>query len=109
MHEKKTRHRALRTTPPALLVISRTFARDNHLRNSILSFSPQDTKFVRSQTLRAISSNRAPGLHFAGYFFDLKVPRFEKDGVEFTIDPGPHLADAHSIVNRAALLYLADI
>jgi hypothetical protein len=33
-----------------------------------LSFSTQDTKFIRNQTLRAISSNRAPGLHFAGYF-----------------------------------------
>src|SRR4051812_41727216 len=78
-------------------------------RNQILSFSPQDTKFIRNQTLRAISSNRAPGLHFAGYFFDLKVPRFEKDGVEFTIDAGPHCADANGIVNRAAVLYLADI
>jgi len=74
-----------------------------------LSFSPQDAEFIRSQTLRAISSNRAPGLHFAGYFFDLNVPRFEAGGVEFTIDPGPHCADAHGIVNRAALLYLADI
>lgn len=66
-------------------------------------------EFVRSRTLRAISSNRAPGLHFAGYFFNLNVPRFETDGVEFTIDPGPHCADANGIVNRAALLYLADI
>jgi len=32
-----------------------------------LSFSTQDTEFIRSQTLRAISSNRAPGLHFVGY------------------------------------------
>ncbi len=74
-----------------------------------MSFSTQDTAFIRSQTLRAISSNRAPGLHFAGYFFNLNVPRFEADGVEFTIDPGPHCADANGIVNRAALLYLADI
>ncbi|MDB5821366.1 MAG: hypothetical protein JWR21_70 [Herminiimonas sp.] len=74
-----------------------------------MSFSPQDTEFVRSQTLRAISSNRAPGMHFAGYFFNITAQRFEKDGVEFTIDPGPHCADANGIVNRAALLYLADI
>jgi len=74
-----------------------------------LSFSSQDTEFIRTQTLRAISSNRAPGLHFAGYFFNLTVARFETDGVEFTIDPGPHCADANGIVNRAALLYLADI
>ena len=74
-----------------------------------MSFSTQDTEFIRNQTLRAISSNRAPGLHFAGYFFNLTVPRFETEGVEFTIDPGPHCADANGIVNRAALLYLADI
>jgi acyl-coenzyme A thioesterase PaaI-like protein len=74
-----------------------------------LSFSKQDTEYIRNQTLRAISSNRAPGLHFAGYFFNLEVPRFETEGVEFAIEPGPHLADANGIVNRAALLYLADI
>ena len=45
----------------------------------ILSFSPQDTEFIRNQALRAISSNRAPGLHFAAYFFNLNVPRFEKE------------------------------
>ena len=41
-----------------------------------MSFSTQDIKFIRSQTLRAISSNRAPGLHFAGYFFNITAPRF---------------------------------
>lgn len=74
-----------------------------------MSFSPQDIDFIRSQTLRAISSNRAPGLHFAGYFLNLNVPRFATEGVEFTIEPGPHCADANGVVNRAALLYLADI
>ncbi len=74
-----------------------------------MSFSLQDTEFIRTQTLRALSSNRAPGLHFAGYFFNITAQRFEIDGVEFTIDPGPHCADANGIVNRAALLYLADI
>ncbi len=74
-----------------------------------MSFSTQDAEFIRSRTLRAISSNRAPGLHFAGYFFNLNVPRFETGGVDFTLDPGPHCADANGFVNRAALLYLADI
>lgn len=74
-----------------------------------MSFSPEDIDFIRKQTLRAISSNRAPGLHFAGYFFNITAQRFETEGVEFTIDPGPHCADANGIVSRAALLYLADI
>ncbi len=74
-----------------------------------MSFSKQETEFIRNQTLRAISSNRAPGLQFAGYFFNITARRFETDGVEFTIDPGPHCADANGIVNRATVLYLADI
>ena len=74
-----------------------------------MSFSTQDIDFIRKQTLRALSGNRAPGLHFAAYFFNLAVPRFETEGVEFVIDPGPQCTDAHGIVNRAAVLYLADI
>ena len=74
-----------------------------------MSFSLQDSEFIRRQTLRAISSNRAPGMHFAGYFLNLTRQRFETGGVEFTIDPGPHCADANGIVNRVALLYLADM
>lgn len=74
-----------------------------------MSFSTEDIEFIRNQTLRAISSNRAPGLQFAGYFFNFTARRFETDGVEFTIDPGPHCADANGIVNRAALIYMADI
>ena len=94
---------------PVDLVISRSFVSATTLGIFILSFSPQDTDFIRKQALRALSSNRAPGLHFAGYFFNLQVPRFETEGVEFVIDAGPHCADAHGHVNRAALLYLADI
>ncbi len=75
----------------------------------ILSFSQPDTDFIRRQTLRAISSNRAPGMHFAGYFLNFTRQRFETSGVEFTIEPGPHCADADGIVNRAALLYMADM
>ena len=72
------------------------------LRNFILSFSTQDAEFIRSQTLRAISSNRAPGMNFAGYFFNFTAQRFETAGVELTIDPGPQCADANGIVNREA-------
>ncbi len=74
-----------------------------------MSFSQQDTDFIRAQVLRAISSNRAPGMHFAGYFLNFTPRRFKTDGVEFTVDPGPHCANADGIVNRAALLYAADM
>ena len=74
-----------------------------------MSFNKQDTDFIRSQTLRAISSNRAPGMHFAGYFLRFTPQRFKTDGVEFSVEPGPHCANANGIVNRAALLYSADM
>ena len=74
-----------------------------------MSFSTEDTEFIRSRGLRALSSNRAPGMNFAGYFFNFTAQRFETGGVEFTIDPGPHCADANGIVSRVALLYMADM
>ena len=74
-----------------------------------MNFSAQDADFIRRQTLRAISSNRAPGMHFAGYFLEFTPQRFDAGGVEFTIDPGPHCTDADGFVNRAALLYMADM
>ena len=80
----------------------------NHL-NHHSQLSAQDTQFIRQQTLRALSSNRAPGMHFAGYFLRFTPQRFQKEGVEFTVEPGPHCADANGVVSRAALLYSADM
>lgn len=74
-----------------------------------MSFSSQDTAFVRELTLRALSSNRAPGMQFAGYFFRVAAQRFEREGVAFRVEPGPHCANADGVVNRAVLLYAADI
>lgn len=74
-----------------------------------MSFSAQDINFIRKQAMRAISSIRAPGLPFAAYFLGFTAQRYKTDGVEFTIDPGPHCTDANGIVNRAALLYMADM
>ena len=74
-----------------------------------MSIDPQTQSFIRQKVLRAISSNRAPGMHFVGYFLDLTVPRYEKSGVEFVVEPGPHCTDANGVVNRAVLIYLADI
>lgn len=74
-----------------------------------MSVDPQTQTFIRQKVLRAISSNRAPGMHFVGYFLDLTVPRYETSGVEFVIEPGPHCTDANGIANRAVLIYLADI
>ena len=46
---------------PVDLVISRSFVSTTTPGIFILSFSPQDTDFIRKQALRALFSNRAPG------------------------------------------------
>ncbi len=74
-----------------------------------MSIDPQTQAFIRQKVLRAVSSNRAPGMHFLGYYLDLAAPCFEKSGVEFVIEPGPHCTNAHGVANRAVLIYLADI
>ena len=74
-----------------------------------MSFSSQDTDFIRRHVLRSISSNRAPGMHFAGYFLGFTPRRYEKDGVEFTVAAEPHCTNADGIVHRAAMLFSADM
>lgn len=74
-----------------------------------MSFSQEDIRFIRRHGLRSISSNRAPGMHFAGYFLRFTPKRYAADGVEFTVEPGPHCANANGIVHRAALLFAADM
>lgn len=74
-----------------------------------MSFSKEDTQFIRRHSLRSISSNRAPGMHFAGYFLQFTPRVYETSGVEFLVEPGPHCANAEGIVHRAALLFSADM
>ena len=74
-----------------------------------MSFDRPDADFVRQLALRALSSNRAPGMHFPGYFLRFQCQRYVTDGVAFTVEPGPHCASAEGIVNRGALLFSADM
>ena len=74
-----------------------------------MSITPQDADFIRRRVWRAISSNRAPGMNFAGYFLGFTPRRFATDGVEFTLEAAPHCTDADGIVNRAALVFAADM
>ena len=74
-----------------------------------MSFTPQNTDFIRRHVLRALSSNRAPGMNFAGYFLAFTPRRFKTDGVEFTVDAAPYCTNADGIVHRAALLFAADM
>ena len=74
-----------------------------------MSFNPQDTDFIRRHVLRSLSSNRAPGMHFAGYFLGFTPQRYQTDGVAFTVPTAPYCANADGVVNRAALLFAADM
>lgn len=74
-----------------------------------MSFSSEDAEHIRKQALRALSSNRAPGFQFAGYFLGFKCKRFETDGVEFFIKPSPQCVDADGNYSRVAVLYAADM
>ncbi len=74
-----------------------------------MSFNPQVCDFIRRHVLRAISSNRAPGMHFAGYFLGFTPRRYQTGGVEFTVEAAPHCTAANGVVNRAALLFAADM
>lgn len=74
-----------------------------------MSFSKDDADFVRLAALRAISSNRAPGMHFPGYFLRFECRHYAREGVTFTVEPGPHCADADGIVHQGALLFAADM
>lgn len=64
---------------------------------------------IRERALRALSSNRAPGFQFAGYFLGFSNKRFKTDGVEFTLQPAPHCVDANGNFSRVAVLYAADM
>lgn len=73
-----------------------------------MSFSKPDADFVRQLALRSLSSNRAPGMNFPGYFLRLQCRRYRTDGVAFEVAPGAHCTDADGIMNRGALLFTAD-
>jgi acyl-coenzyme A thioesterase PaaI-like protein len=83
-------------------------AEHSYKRKLHLSFSSQDVEFIRGHVLRALSSNRAPGFNFAGYFLGFYCRQFKADGVEFSVKSAAHCADANGVVNRAALLFSAD-
>jgi acyl-coenzyme A thioesterase PaaI-like protein len=59
--------------------------------------------------LRAISSNRAPGFQFAGYFLGFACRRYQTDGVEFFLAPSPQGVDANGNFSRVAVIYAADM
>jgi len=63
---------------------------------------------IRARVLRGIAGNRTPGLHFAGYFLDLALPRFDGDSVDLALPHAPHTTDADGQLDLTALCMLAD-
>jgi len=74
-----------------------------------LSFSKESADQVRAQALRALSSNRAPGFQFAGYFLGFTCKRYQTDGVEFFLPPSPQGVEANGNFSRVAIIYVADM
>ena len=71
--------------------------------------SPKDQDDIRQRTLHALARNRIPGYNFAGNFLELQCRRFDRGGVVFDLEPGPHCTDADGKVYLAAVTYLADM
>jgi acyl-coenzyme A thioesterase PaaI-like protein len=74
-----------------------------------MTINPKDTRWIKVHALRSLSSNRAPGMHFPGYFMRLACRRYEREGVELAVEPGPHCVNAEGLINRAALLFTVDM
>ncbi|HTP95931.1 MAG TPA: hypothetical protein VMK05_08755, partial [Burkholderiales bacterium] len=71
--------------------------------------TPTDAETIRHRALRALAGNRVPGYHFAGHFLDLQCRRYDRGGVLFDMDAGPHCAGADGTVDLAAVVFLADM
>lgn len=71
--------------------------------------SPKDQDAIRQRTLRALARNRIPGYNFAGNFLDLQCRRFDRGGVVFDLEPGPHCIEADGRVYLGAVTFLADM
>lgn len=67
-----------------------------------------DAAAIRDQVLRGIAGNRIPGLHFAGYFLDMALPRINGSSVAMTVPHAAHTRDADGMLDLTALCMLAD-
>jgi acyl-coenzyme A thioesterase PaaI-like protein len=63
---------------------------------------------IRAQVLRGIAGNRTPGLHFPGFFLDIRWHEVAHEGARVSIADGPHCRDADGGMDVAALAILAD-
>jgi acyl-coenzyme A thioesterase PaaI-like protein len=63
---------------------------------------------IRAQVLRGIAGNRNAGLHFAGYFLDMALPRIAGERVDLSVPHAPHTRDAAGLIDLTALCMLAD-
>lgn len=68
----------------------------------------QDAAGIRSQVLRGIAGNRTPGLHFPGFFLDLRWPEVAGDAARVVVPDGEHCRDASGEMDVAALAIAAD-
>ncbi len=63
---------------------------------------------IRAQVLRGLAGNRTPGLHFPGFFLDIKWQEIAGKAARIAIDDGPHCSDPNGEIDIAALAIIAD-
>ena len=63
---------------------------------------------IRAQVMRGIAGNRIPGMHFPGYFLDLKWLEVAGESARIVVPDGVHCRDANGQMDIAALAILAD-
>ncbi len=68
----------------------------------------QDAADIRAHVLRGIAGNRTPGLHFPGFFLDLKWPEVAGESARVVVPDGEHCRDANGQMDVAALAIVAD-
>jgi acyl-coenzyme A thioesterase PaaI-like protein len=71
-------------------------------------YSNPHAREIRNQVLRGIAGNRTPGLHFPGFFLDLRWHETAGETTRISIADGPHCRDANGEMDVAALAILAD-
>ncbi len=63
---------------------------------------------IRAQVLRGIAGNRRPGLHFPGFFLDIRWHELGNEAARVSVANGPHCRDANGEMDVAAIAILAD-
>jgi acyl-coenzyme A thioesterase PaaI-like protein len=72
------------------------------------NLGPPKLQSIRHRTIKAIGANRTPGLHFPGYFLDVRWAEITDDSAFLTLANGPQCRTETGTLDLTALAVLAD-